>query len=44
VNKGEPLMEIFCSDSERLKMGSKKVKGLIQIRGDKTINYPLILA
>jgi pyrimidine-nucleoside phosphorylase len=44
VNKGEPLMEIFCSDSERLKMGSKKVKGIIQIRGDKTINYPLILA
>ena len=44
VNKGEPLMEIFCSDSERLKMGSKKVKGTIQIRGDKTINYPLILA
>ena len=44
VNKGEALMEIFCSDSERLKMGSKKVKGIIQIRGDKTINYPLILA
>ena len=44
VNKGESLMEIFCSDSERLKMGSKKVKGTIQIRGDKTIYYPLILA
>jgi len=44
VNKGESLMEIFCSDSERLKMGSKKVKGTIHIRGYKPKIYPLILA
>ena len=44
VKAEEPLMEIFCSDAEKLKMVYEGVKGAIQIRVEKTINHPLILS
>jgi len=44
VNVREPLLEIFCSDIEKLKMGYEKVKGAIIIGENKAIDHPLIIS
>ena len=44
VKAGEPLLDIFCSDSEKLKIGYERVKSAIQIGREKIINHPLILS
>ena len=44
VKVGDALIKIFCSNTEKLKIVYERVKGAIQIRGEKIINHPLILS